>query len=110
MAADPPRLLDKRAGRNYTSNPAMAMFREPEAIPEDAQERYADEARRRFADSRADELFLRDACAVERLRNLCNESRRLGVDARRELGAIDTQLELLARKVSQRRARLSTAP
>ena len=111
MPADPPRLLDKRAGRNYTSNPAMAMFREPEAVDEETQQRYSDEARRRFADSRADELFLRDARSRSvKLRNLCNESRRLGVDARRELGAIDTQLELLGRKVAQRRATLFGAP
>ena len=111
MAADPPRLLDKRAGRSYTSNPAMAMFREPEAVDEETQQRYSDEARRRFADSRADELFLRDARSRSvRLRNVQNEVRRLGVDARRELGVIDAQIDLIGRKAAQRRARLSTAP
>ena len=52
VAADPPRLLDKRAGRSYTANPALAMFREPEAVDEATQQRYSDEARRRSADGR----------------------------------------------------------
>lgn len=111
MAADPPRLLDKRAGRNYTSDPAMAMYREPEAVDETTQQRYSDEARRRFADSRADELFLREARSRSvRLRNAQNEIRRLDLDARRELGVIDAQIDLIGRKAAQRRAMPSPAP
>ena len=111
MPADPPRLLDKRAGRNYTSNPAMAMFREPEAVDEETQQRYSDEARRRFADSRAAELFTREARSRSvRLRNAQNEARRLSVDVAHELRAIDAQIDLLERKAAQRRATLFGAP
>ena len=89
----------------------MAMFREPEAVDEETQERITEDARRRFADSRADELFLRDARSRSvRLRNAQNEVRRLGIDARRELGVIDAQIDLIGREAAQRRARLSTAP
>ena len=109
--ADGPRFLDRRPGRGTTTDAIFKMPGEPEAVDEETQQRYSDEARRRFADSRADELFLRDARSRSvKLRNLCNESRRLGVDARRELGAIDAQLELLGRKVAQRRAMASTTP
>ena len=112
MAADPPRLLDKRAGRNYTSDPAMAMYREPgQAVDETTQQRYSDEARRRFADSRADRLFLREARSRSvSLRNAQNEIRRLDLDARRELGVIDAQIDLIGRKAAQRRAMPSPAP
>jgi hypothetical protein len=105
VAADPPRLLDKRAGRSYTTNPALAMFREPEAVDEETQRRISADARRRFAEDRADELARRDAVSRSvRLRNMQTEIRRLRIDARRELGVIDAQLDLLGRKAAQRRA------
>ena len=89
----------------------MAMFREPEAVDEETQQRITEDARRRLADGRADEMFLRDARSRSvRLRNVQNEVRRLGVDARRELGVIDAQIDLIGREAAQRRARLSTAP
>ena len=89
----------------------MAMFREPEAVDEETQQRITEDARRRFADDRAQEFFLRDARSRSvRLRNVQNEVRRLGVDACRELGVIDAQIDLIGRKAAQRRARLSTAP
>jgi len=111
VALDEPRFLDRRPHRSYTSNPALAMRNEPEAISEEAQERYSSEARRRFEQSRAVELALRGAkTRSARLRNLQSELLRLDVDGRRELGAIDAQLDLIARKVAQRRTAPSTAP
>ena len=109
MAFDQPRYLDRRAGRSYTEEPMFKMRGEAEPVDEQTQERITADARRRFADERQHELFLRDARSRSvKLRNLCNEARRLNVDARRELGAIDSQLELLARKVSQRRASMAS--
>jgi hypothetical protein len=84
------------------------MPREPEAVPEDVQQAISDEARQRFEESRADEIFRRDCKSrTARVRNLQNEVRRLGVDGVRELRAIDTQIELLGRKVA--RARVTRA-
>ena len=109
--ADEPRYLDRRPGRGTTTDAIFKMPGEPEAVDEETQQRYSDEARRRFADSRADELFLRDARSRSvRLRNAQNEVRRLGIDARRELGVVDAQIDVIQRKAAQRRARLSTAP
>ena len=109
--ADEPRYLDRRPGRGTTTDAIFKMPGEPEAVDEETQQRYSDEARRRFADSRADELFLRDARSRSvRLRNAQNEVRRLGIDATRELRTIDTQIDLLGRKAAQRRAALFGAP
>jgi hypothetical protein len=105
VALDQPRYLDRRAGRNYTSNPALAMRGEPEAVSEDVQQQISAAARLRFEEERQDELFRRDARSrTAKVRDLQNEVRRLGVDGARELRAIDAQLEQLGRKVSRRRA------
>ena len=80
---------------------------EAEPVDEQTQERITADPRRRFADERQHELFLRDARSRSvKLRNLCNEARRLNVDARRELGAIDTQPSLL-REEGQPAARIN---
>jgi hypothetical protein len=72
------------------------------------QERYSDDARRRFAENRAAELFTREARSRSvRLRNAQNKARRLSLDAAHELRAIDVQIDLLERKTAQRRATLA---
>ena len=109
--ADEPRYLDRRSGRGTTTDAIFKMPGEPEAVDEETQQRYSDEARKRFADDRADELALRDARSRSvRLRNVQNEARRLGLDARRELGVIDAQIDLIGRKAGRQRAAMSTTP
>jgi hypothetical protein len=63
------------------------------------------EARDRFKELHAVDLARRAAkTRSARLRNLQNEVVRLDIDGRRELRAIDAQLELLAGRVARRRA------
>jgi hypothetical protein len=84
---------------------------EAERVDEQTQQRYPDEARRRFAENRAAELSTREARSRSvRLRNAQNEARRLSVDVAHELRAIDVQIDLFERKAANRRATLSTAP
>jgi hypothetical protein len=104
VALDEPRFLDRRPGRSYTDDEQFKLRAEGEPVDPDTQARISAEAGRRFEDARAFELGHRDAKRRStRLRNVQSEALRLGVDGRRELGAIDAQLDLLGRKVSQRR-------
>jgi hypothetical protein len=46
VPADPPRLLHRRSHHGYTSDPATAMFDEPEAVSEEDQEWITSRVRR----------------------------------------------------------------
>jgi len=65
MALDEPRFLERRAGRNLASNPALAMRGDGEPVDDETLQRFSAEARRRFEVERAYELARRENSRAE---------------------------------------------
>jgi hypothetical protein len=106
VALDPPRFLDRRAGRNYTSDPMFALPREPEPVDPAEVETFSKtlEAKERYEQLHADERrrrAFRTRCNL--VRNLQNETYRLDIDAEREWMIVDAQLEVIGRKLAHRK-------
>ena len=95
--ADRPRLLARQAGKRhpqqYTSSTAAGIPGEPEAIPEEDQERIALKARTRFAEERAEQNVRRDSKLwAERLRKVEQRARDKDVDIFRHTAAIRREI------------------
>jgi hypothetical protein len=100
------RLLDRRAGRNYTSDPIFAMAHEPEAIdPAEVDDlTHSQVARERYRHEHERELVRKSNLdRSARLRAVQNEARDIGADLGHLFAAIDAKLDEAARLLRRRR-------
>lgn len=76
------------------------MFAEPEAVPDEAQQRLSDDARNRWSVVKAEELARKASRSrCNRLKNVDMAARDKGVDIHRHLVAIERELGLAERLV-----------
>ena len=97
---DDPRLLARDSSKGYVNHPSRAVFAEPEAIPEEVQQRLSDEARNRWSVMKAEEVARKASRSrCNRLKNVDIAARDNGVDIHRHLVAIERELGLAERLV-----------
>jgi hypothetical protein len=96
---DDPRLLARNSAKGYVDHASRALRSgaevEPEAISEELQREYSDEARRRWGVLKAEELARktsRSRCG--RLKKVDADARKRGVDIHRHLVAIEREISL----------------
>jgi hypothetical protein len=94
--ADDPRLLARDSTRGYVDHPAQALFAEPEAIPEDAQQHLSDESRRRWQVLKGEELARKESKSRrEKLKQVEMAARDRHIDVHRFLSEIDRQIRAM---------------
>jgi hypothetical protein len=104
---DDPRLLARSSTKGYTDFPGRALRSgphgadlEPEAIPEELQREYSDEAARRWQVLKGEELARKQTRSrCNRLRQLENEARKRSIDIHRFVVEIDRQIGLIQQRV-----------
>jgi hypothetical protein len=101
----PLRLLDRRPWRGYTANPAMAMRDEGEAVSEEWQRMFSQEAHARDglrrAESRRERLEAELAAFQSQLVQLRRFATECGVDVGSEVRVIERRLGVVERKIER---------
>jgi hypothetical protein len=97
--ADDPRLLARHSPRGYVDHPSRALRSggevEPEAVDEETQRRFSDEARQRYEIARAEEIA-RKQCRSRRgrLQKVTQDARRKHIDISKQLIHIEKEIAI----------------
>lgn len=94
---EPARLLARRSDALYTSDPHQALPHEPEAIDQDTQHRYSNQARQRHADFQS----AHQAALHEQLQQELARAEALGTDVTHLRLAIEQRVRALKRRNDQ---------
>ena len=95
---DPVRLLHKRSAHGYTSNPARALFAEPEAVGSEIQRAITAEVHQSAHDRQVEQWRERQAAIARELEWL--KSQRFRRDVRSAVRGLERQLAQLDHRIA----------
>jgi hypothetical protein len=106
ISTEEPRFLAAQSQKGYTTNPALAMFGEPEAVDDATLGEFAvsNNGRHKAIKAGADQaLFAEQRTLEDRLATLKRVAFERGIDTRSELRIVERGLDALERKIRAQR-------